>query len=86
MADRQVTQSRKDQDGDILALCNPGQVWSPKSKEDAIHDIVNRVHSYYVFDDTERVNILVVSGSTGKYLRTEKDATKGNNLDELPDC
>ena len=86
MADRQVTQSRKDIDGDILALCNPGQVWSPKSKKDAIQDIVNRVHSYFVLDATGRVNIIVVNGPTGKYLRTEKDATKGNNLDELPDC
>jgi len=30
MADRQVTQSRKDSDGDILALCNPGEYWSPR--------------------------------------------------------
>ena len=86
MADRQVTQSKKDEDGDILALCNPDQVWSPKSKRDAIHDIVNRVHSYYVRDFSGRVNIIVVNGTTGKFLRTEKDTTKGNNLDELPDC
>ena len=86
MADRQVTQSKKDKDGDILALCNPDQVWSPKSKRDAIHDIVNRVHSYYVRDFSGRVNIIVGNGTTGKFLRTEKDTTKGNNLDELPDC
>ncbi len=86
MADRQVTQSKKDKDGDILALCDPGQVWSPRSKRDAIHDIENHVHSYFVLDVTGSVNIIVVNGTTGKYLRTEKDATEGNNLDELPDC
>jgi hypothetical protein len=39
MADRPVIQSRKDYDGDILALCNPHEYWSPRVKRDAINDI-----------------------------------------------
>lgn len=86
MADRQVTQSRKDRDGDITALCNPGQSWSPKAKCEAIAEIENRLHTYFVMDRGQRVEIRVVHGSRGKYLRTDPDKTSKNNLDDLPDC
>lgn len=65
MADRQVTRSRKDRDGDILALCNPGQLWSPRQKRNAISDIENRTHSYFVnVSGVGRVDIHVVRGRT----------------------
>jgi len=86
MVERQVTQSRKDDDGDITALCNPGQGWSPRSKDDAIRDIENNVHSYYVVSGGQRTTIHVVKGPTGKCLRTSADPTSRNNLDDLPDC
>lgn len=87
MADRDVKQTRKDKDGDITALCNPGYSWSPRSKRDAIHDIENRIHRYFVpWADGQRTEIKVVKGPTGKYLRTDRDSTSRNNLDDLPDC
>lgn len=87
MARRQVTRSRKDRDGDITALCKPGEVWSPRQKRDAIEDIESRRHSYYVdVPGKGPVDIHVVRGSTGKYLRTDPDKTTRNNLDDLPDC
>ena len=30
--------------------------------------------------------IHVVNGPRGKYLRTDRDSTVKNNLDDLPDC
>ena len=87
MTDREVKQTKKDKDGDILALCNPGNYWSPRQKHDAINDIENNVHTYYVmWPGNKRTEIRVVNGSTGKYLRTDKDTTSKNNLDDLPDC
>lgn len=86
MADRRVTRTRKDNDGDITALCNPGEVWSPRSKADAIRDIESKVHSYHVQWPEKRTEIRVVNGPTGKYLRTDRDNTTRNNLDDLPDC
>lgn len=87
MADRKVTKSRKDKDGDITALCNSGEAWSPRLKQGAIDDIEGGAHTYYVMDATKgRVEIKVVKGSTGKYLRTDPDKTTKNNLDDLPDC
>ncbi len=48
MIEREVTRTRKDKDGDITALCNPGNYWSPKSKSDAIQDIESGNYNYYV--------------------------------------
>lgn len=85
MADRRVIRTRKASDRDILALCNDA-TWSPRSKEDAIRDIENNVHRYYVLEGRDEVDIRVVQGSHGKYLRTDPDKTAGNNLTQLPDC
>jgi len=87
MANRQVLATRKGNDGDILALCNSGEYWSPVSKEIAIRDIENKDHSYFVIVSGMRVDVKVINDTRkGKYLRTDPDKTKGNNLDYLPDC
>lgn len=87
MERRQVTHTTKDQDGDIIALCNPGMFWSPVSKSQAIRDIESNTHSYYVKSGIKEVYIHVVKkGDGSKYLRTDPDSTDKNNLDELPDC
>ena len=87
MADRRVTHTGKDAQGDILSLCNPGESWSPRPKAGAISDIDNRVHTYYTVGPAgTRADIHVVNGRNGKYLRTDWDSTDRNNLDDLPDC
>ena len=87
MATRTVTRSRKDDDGDITALCKPGEYWSPRSKRDAISDIENRLHEYYAeASNVPRVKIHVVVIGGRKHLRTDPDPHKKNNLDNLPDC
>jgi len=86
MADRRITRTRKDKDGDITTLCNPEMLWSPRSKAEAIWDIENRVNTYYGQWTEKRTEIRLVNGPTGKYLRTDRDDTTRNNLDDLPDC
>ena len=88
MATRTVTQSRKDEDGDITALCNPNELWwSPRLKRDAIADIENRIHEYYVdVPGVPRTKVHVVTVNGRKHLRTDPDRHKHNNLDDLPDC
>ncbi|MEI9850105.1 MAG: DUF3892 domain-containing protein [Sphingomonas sp.] len=87
MAKRYVTKTGKNQQGDITRLCNTGEVWSPRSKADAIADIENGTHEYWVnWSNSPETKIRVVSGTTGKYLRTDRDTTTRNNLDDLPDC
>jgi hypothetical protein len=86
MADRPVRKTGKNSDGDITSLCNDGSDWSPRSKAGAISDIENGTHTYHVPWTSGRTEIYVVNGPTGKYLRTVRDNSSGNNLDELPDC
>ena len=87
MARRAVTKTGKDKDRDIISLCNPQELWLSRSKQNAIHDIESGTHTYYVpwtyFPHTE---IRVVNGPRGKYLRTDRDSTTRNNLDDLPNC
>lgn len=87
MADRQVTATGKDEDGDIMRLCNSENFWSPRSKAEAIYDIENGIHRYFVrISYLEDVDIKVVTRGGKKYLRTDPDKTTSNNLDNLPDC
>lgn len=86
MADRAVYKTGKDRDGDITKLCNAGEAWSPRRKADAIKDIEAGSHAYYVPWKSGRTEIRVVNGQNGKYLRTDRDGTTNNNLDDLPDC
>lgn len=85
MADRRITHSEKNYRGDITAIGQHGQYWSPRSKADAISDIELHLHTYYVQWPEKRTEIRVVNGVTGKYLRTDRDNTTRNNLDDLPD-
>lgn len=83
MADRRVTRTGKDSDGDITSLCNPGEWWSPRIKAEAISDIKTGAHSYYVDEAGYRSDVYVTSDG---HLKTQADATSKNNLDNLPDC
>ncbi|MCG7988405.1 MAG: DUF3892 domain-containing protein [Candidatus Thiodiazotropha weberae] len=87
MTNRAVTRSGKDIEGDITSLCNPSELWSPRKKADAIHDIETGIHQYHVpWSDGTKTPIRVVDGPNGKYLRTDRDNTTRNNLDDLPNC
>jgi len=86
MADREVTQTGKDEKGDITSLCNPGASWSPRSEAAAIQDIDSGDHTYHVKWPEKRTEIDVVDGAKGKYLRTLRDNTTRNNLNDLPAC
>ena len=84
MADRRVTETGKDRQGDITALCGD---WGRAGKREAILHIERRVHSYFVQDFLgRRADVQVVNGTTGKYLRSEPNSSCSDNLDTLPDC
>lgn len=82
---RFVTHSGKDGRGNITAIGKPGEYWSPKRSAEAIREIETGQHSYYVSWPEKTTVIRVVNGATGKYLRTDRDNTTRNNLDDLPD-
>lgn len=87
MGKRYVRATGKNSQGDITRLCNSGEFWSPKSKADAISDIESGLHEYWVnWANSPETKIRVVNAPSGKYLRTDRDSTSRNNLDDLLDC
>ena len=80
--DRRVKSTKKDRDGNITALCNAGQSWSPRRARDVIRDINSGMKSYYVMEKELRSYVRTVSG----VLQTTPDATDRNHLGRLPTC
>jgi hypothetical protein len=85
LADRQVTHTRKDVDGDIVVLCNPLSSWILRAKDGALEDIEHGVHTYYVESNGSRVYVQAVDWLVGKRLETTTDPTSASNLRNLPD-
>ncbi len=81
--DRRVRATKRDLAGDIIALCNPGQTWSPRRTADVIQDINSSRRSYYVQELAQRRYVRVVDRDT---LQTTDDTASKNNLDNLPVC
>lgn len=78
--DRRVKATKRGRDGSIVALCNPGEPWSPRRMADVIGDISTNKRSYYVQELERRTYVRVFEGS----LRTTADPTSRNHLDALP--
>ncbi len=81
--DRRVRATKRDRAGNIIALCNPGQTWSPRRTADVIQDINSCRRSYYVQELAQRRYVRIVNRDT---LQTTDDTTSKNNLDNLPVC
>lgn len=86
MVERQVKCVIRDDDGDIVKIGNNGEWWSPRAVSDVISDIENGNYWYFVKVNNQIVFLHVVKEAYKKYLRTDPDKTKKNNLDDLPDC
>ncbi len=83
---RRVTCVNHDRDGDVTHIGNKTE-WGIVDKQTAIAQIESGTYHYYVCQPgTNPTAIEVVSGPTGKYLRTVADGQKANNLDNLSEC
>ena len=78
--DRRVKSTKRAPDGRIVALCNPGEPWSPRKMVDVIGDINSNKQSYYVQELERRTYLRVFENA----LRTTADTTSRNHLDALP--
>lgn len=55
-------------------------------EDDAIAYIENNVYSYYVNRGGYQTNVIVAERSGHKYLKTESDGERPDNLLALPEC
>jgi hypothetical protein len=79
--DRRIKATQKDKNGNIIAFGNPGETWSPRSKEDVLRDIKGMRRSYYVQEVQQKKYIRIAPGNA---LQTTLDKSHKNNLDNLP--
>ena len=86
MAEREITQTRKGYDGDILALCNPNQSWSPRFKNDVIKDIEIGIHKYFLKERNKIIYICVEFKRGSKHLIVDKIEATTTNLENLKNC
>ena len=84
MIERKVTNTRKDENGRIIDLCNPVEWWSPRNAAEVINDIEESFYKYFVTINGLKVLIKVINGSVQKHLRTDPDVTTKNFLENLP--
>lgn len=80
---REVTESKRDRDGDIIGLCGSG--WSA-TRSEAVREIGNDRYAYYVARGGQKTHVRAATRNGNPYLTTDPDGIKPNNLDELPDC
>jgi hypothetical protein len=80
--DRKIVSAKRDRKGNIVALCNPGQKWSPRRTKDVLGDINAGRKSYYVQGQSRRSYLRAVAG----LLQTTADEADGNSLARLPGC
>jgi Protein of unknown function (DUF3892) len=84
VSNRQVTATSKTTAGEITKLCGE---WGAESTPGAIAEIENGIHRYFtVASNGSEIDVKVLSGEDGKYLRTDPDKTSADNLVDLPDC
>jgi hypothetical protein len=78
--DRRIRGTKKDREGNIISLCNPGQSWSPRRTKDVVRDINSGKKSYYVQEQDRRSYLRSISG----VLQAGPDAD--DTLTRLPTC
>lgn len=81
MAERQITHVRRDRYGVTTDVGRPG-VWTA-SVPTAIATIDAGTYNYFVQWPEKRTEVRVINASP-RYLRTDRDGTAKNNLDDLP--
>jgi len=79
---REITRVRVGQNG-INLICNPSATWSPLTDDDVIEDINQGEFTYYV---EVPIEVVVVNGDSGPYLRTRATDVRGDNLGTRPRC
>ncbi len=84
---REITHVKRNDKGDIVALCNPMKPWSPRDEKDVIEDIESGNHRYFETDVIGQMVYVDVIEDTinGKYLRSEMGDSIYCSIEKLPD-
>ncbi len=85
--ERQITCIKKtDRQNPHERIISIGGSWGKETQPDAIKQIENGVHRYYVSQFGFRVDVIVSTHSGNKYIKTKNDGVYPDNLLALPEC
>ena len=84
---REITHVKRNDKGDIVALCNPRKFWSPRDTKAVISDIESGACRYFETDVIGlKVYVEVIDDPIdGKYLRSEMGDSIYCSIEKLPD-
>jgi len=86
MADRLVTRICRFRTGEIIALCNPLEPWSPVTVFEACNDIMSESHSYHLKMGGDDLPVSLPHGN-GESLLVACSRDGGRNyLESLPEA
>lgn len=88
MNKRRITHVKRNNNGEIIALCKPGESWSPRYMQDVISDIESGDYMYYELDVIGfKVYVEVKEDPVkGKFLKSEEGDEIYCDIRKLPDC
>lgn len=85
MKRRRITHVRRDDDGEIEALCNPEKQWSPIHKETMVRHLSIGLFEYYVSEDDHITYVKLDELDEDQEIFTTPDPDSPNNLRNLPE-
>lgn len=84
--ERRVTAVAWDEDGEIAALCNPDERWSPVYRDTVVRHLKTGLFEYRVTEDDYVSYVQVTEDPEGgEQLMTTPDPESANNLENLPE-
>lgn len=82
---RRVTSVQHDEDGELVALCNPEKAWSPVYTETVTRHLSIDLFEYYVSEAGYLSYVRAEERDGEKVLVTTPAPDSSNNLENLPE-
>ena len=82
---RRVTAVQRDDEGNLVALCNPEEPWSPVYAETVVRHLSIGLFEYYVSEAGYLSYVKVDEVADEETLFTIKDPDSSNSLENLPE-
>lgn len=76
---------QRDEQGDLVALCNPEEGWSPVYRETVIRHLTTGLFDYFTAKADYITYVRIDEGPDGSRLLTTPDPNSPNNLENLPE-
>lgn len=85
MNERRVTRVRRDEDGELVALCNPEKQWSPVYRDTVVRHLSIGLFEYFVDEAGYISYVKIDETADGEELFTTHAPESANHLENIPE-